>query len=184
MKRTIAALLAAVMLAGCSTGQQIDQPMELRRKLCETESTFDAVITADYGEKVYVFSMKCQADAAGNLSFEVSDPETISGITGHVTEQEGALTFDDKVLAFPLLSEGQLTPVSGPWHLIHTLRSGYIAGSGPDEELVRVYLDDSYREDTMHVDVWLDSQGNPVRGEILWKGRRILTIDIRNFAFQ
>jgi hypothetical protein len=48
---------------------------------------------------------------------------------------------------------------------------------------IRVAIDDSYGEDALHLDIWLDENDLPKRGEILWKGRRILSLDIENFVF-
>ena len=51
------------------------------------------------------------------------------------------------------------------------------------DEGLRIMINDSYRGDTLHLDIWTDAGDLPVRGEILWQGRRILTIEITNFAF-
>jgi hypothetical protein len=71
--------------------------------------------------------MDCEADSQGSVSFRVVSPESISGITGSVDRDQGKLTFDDKALAFDLLADGQLSPVSAPWVMIHTLRGGYLS---------------------------------------------------------
>ena len=44
--------------------------------------SFDVDIIADYGDKLHVFSMNCQADSTGTVRFTVTAPESISGITG------------------------------------------------------------------------------------------------------
>lgn len=185
MKRMIGVLIAVVLLTGCASGNsELDRAMALRAKLLESEGcTFDAVISADYGDKVYTFSMNCQADQQGSLSFTVTDPETISGITGTVSQEGGNLTFDGQVLAFELLADGQVTPVSAPWLLIHTLRGGYLTSCGKDTDGLRIAIDDSYEEDALHLDIWTDASDIPVRAEILWQGRRILSLEIRNFTF-
>ena len=182
MKRILAAGLVMLLLTGCNQ-QTVQEPMKLRTKLYEKACSFRAVVDADYGEVIYQFAMDCQADTAGNLKFQVVTPESISGITGTISEEKGNLTFDEKILAFPVISEGQVTPVTAPWHLLHTLRSGYIAGCGQDENYTRVMLDDSFSENPLHLDCWLDQDENPVRGEILYKGRRILTVHIEKFRF-
>ncbi len=184
MKRMLAVVLIVGLLAGCSAGKsEIDRAMALRQKLLEGSGcSFDAVITADYGDKIYTFRMDCQGDKEGNLAFTVTEPDTISGITGNISHEKGALTFDDKVLAFELLSEGQVTPVSAPWLIINTLRSGYLSACGTDGENLRIAIDDSYEEDALHLDIWLDSADLPIRAEILWQGRRIVSADIRNFT--
>ncbi len=184
MKRVFAIVLILGLLTGCKAGEtEMDRAMALRQKILEGSGcSFDAVITADYGDKVYTFSMACEADKAGDLTFTVTDPKTISGISGKVLDEKGQLTFDDQVLAFELLSEGQVTPVSAPWLVVHTLRGGYLSACGSDGENLRISIDDSYEDDAMHLDVWLDSSDLPIRAEILWQGRRIISVDIRNFT--
>lgn len=117
------------------------------------------------------------------MRFSVTEPETISGIAGSIKDAEGQLTFDDKVLAFQLLADGLITPVCAPWLLCKALRSGYISSCGKDADLIRVGIDDSFQGETLRVDLWLNQDHIPVRGEILWKGRRIMSVDVHNLNF-
>jgi len=145
--------------------------------------SFQAEITADYEDKVQVFTLSCKTDAQGNLTFSVAAPETISGISGSIDEKGGSLKFDHTMLAFPLLADGQLSPVSAPWLLMHCLRSGYIAACGQEDSLIRSTIHDSYAEDALQLEVWFDSELRPVQGEFVWDGRRILTVVVSNFLF-
>ena len=184
MKRIISVLLLLVLLAGCAGGgDTMNRVMALRSEILAKGAEFDAAITADYGDKTYTFGMHCRLDDQGKLSFTVTEPESISGITGTVSAAGGALTFEDKALAFHLLAEGQVSPVSGPWILMKTLRSGYLTSCALEAGCIRVAIDDSYEEDALHLDIWLDEMDLPKHGEILWQGRRILSLDIENFVF-
>lgn len=157
--------------------------MELRAKLLGcTACTFDAAITADYGDTLHTFSMTCTGDNDGDLRFSVTAPETISGITGQFEGGKGMLTFDEFALEFPRLTDDQITPVSGPWILLQTLMGGYLTSCGPDGELLRVTINDSYEDDALTLDVWLNGENAPIRAEILYDGRRIVTMDIENFT--
>lgn len=184
MKRIVSILCLLVLLTGC-TGKEaeLDRAMSLRAKLLAQGATFDADITADYGDKTYTFSMRCQSDTQGSMTFEVTAPTTIDGVTGTVSATGGKLTFDDQALAFDMMADDQLSPVSGPWVLMQTLRSGYLTSCTIEDQLLRVAIDDSYEEDALHLDIWLDENDLPVRGEILWEGRRLLSITVKNFAF-
>ncbi len=185
MKRILAVILLAVMLSGCShrTGE-MNRAISLRNQLEQGNGCrFDAVVTADYGDEIYVFDMNCQVDAEGKLIFTVTAPETISGISGSIQESGGHITFNDKLLAFEMLADGQITPVSGPWLMIHTLRCGYIATCGQAESGIQIGIDDTYEDSPFHLELWTDKNDFPLRGEIIWQGRRILTIDVKNFEF-
>jgi hypothetical protein len=161
----------------------MDRAMALRSALLAKGAEFDAAVTADYGDKTYSFGMHCRMEAQGKVTFSVTAPETIAGITGTVSASGGKLTFDGNALAFTLLADGQVSPVSGPWLLMKTLRSGYLTSCGVEDGCLRIAIDDSYEDDALHLDVWLDESDCPKRGEILWKGRRILTVEIENFVF-
>ena len=184
MKRIWILLLMIAMLCGCSGGSEhLDRAMALRGKIQQKEVTFEAVVTADYGDKVHTFSMECHADIQGNLKFKVIEPENIAGISGTISKGSGKLTFDDQVLAFDILADELISPVSGPWVLLETLRSGYLTSCSTEGDLLRVAIDDSYEENALHLEVWLDSNDIPKQCEIYWQGRRLLSMDVKNFAF-
>ena len=184
MKRSGILVCILLFLTGCSSKPlQMERAMDLRRELLAKAATFDAEITADYGDKTYTFQMQCGVDTQGNLTFAVVQPEVISGITGTVSSGGGKLTFDDTALAFELMADGQLSPVSGPWILMRGLRSGYLSSGTQEADLYRIAVDDSYADDALHLEVWLDASNAPVAAEIYWQGRRLLTITVRNFTF-
>ena len=109
-------LLLLLFFTGC-TGktEEIERGMALRSRLLSAEScSFDAEVTADYGDKIYAFTLSCVGNAKGDLTFEVKQPESIAGITGKIDNQGGKLTFDDTVLHFELLTDDQISPISAP----------------------------------------------------------------------
>ena len=155
----------------------------MRNRILSAEGcSFQAEITADYGEKLHSFILFCKTDKQGNLSFTVEAPDSISGIAGSITETGGGLKFDTSTLAFPLLADGQLSPVSTPWILMRALRSGYIESCGQDNDLYRATIHDSYAENALQLEIWFDHAQRPVRGEFIWSGRRILTVIVSNFV--
>ena len=183
MKKAVTLLVLLVIFTGCTQkNEELERGMALRSKLLQAEGcSFEADITADYGDKLQKFSMHCQSDKAGDLSFCVTAPETISGITGKIDSEGGKLTFDDVVLHFDLLTDEQLSPVSAPWILLKTLRGGYLTSAGLEEEKIHLTVDDSYDDDALQLDIWLNGQDQPVQADILYDGRRILTMTVSNF---
>jgi hypothetical protein len=173
-----------VLLTGCAASDKaLDRAMTMRQQLQSSGCRFDCTVTADYGAVIHSFTMRCAADQQGTLTFEVLSPESISGITGTISQSKGKLTFDDKALAFDLLADGQLSPVSAPWVLIHTLRGGYLASCAEIEGGMLLSIDDSYEEDPLRLDIRMDEDGKPKSAEILWQGRRILSMEVENFEF-
>ena len=183
MKKLVGVLVLLMVLAGCAGGnEELDRAMALRAKLLASGCSFDTTITADYGDKTHAFGVSCTADGQGNVSFTVTEPETIAGITGTLSGDGGKLTFDDTALAFPLLADGQVTPVSATWLMMNTLRGGYVRSCGMDGEQLRLSIDDSYEEESLHLDYWLGEGDIPVRCEIVYNDRRILSLQVSNFT--
>lgn len=183
MKRVLLLLLCIMLLTGCDSGQTVlDAGHQLRNDILAAEGcSFVSVITADYGDELYEFSMQCEFDKDGALSFTILTPESVSGITGSIDSNEGALTFDDHVLAFNMLADGQITPVSAPWVMMRTLRGGYISAFSKEKDSYFLQFDDSYNQSPMTVDLWINDSGDILRGEFLWNGRRILSVQVLDF---
>ena len=184
MKRIIAAVILTIFFAGCTKGDAyLERGLALREKMLQTRCSFTAKVTADYGDKLYNFAMKCISDTNGAIVFTVAEPESISGITGRISGTGGSITFDETVLAFELLADGEVSPVSAPWLLIKTLRSGYLTACAQQSGNLRLTIDDSYEEDALQLDILLNSNDLPKYAEILWQGRRVLSIAVEDFAF-
>lgn len=186
MKKGAVLLALVLCLTGCGgKNPQLQRGLALRsRVLKASQCSFTAEITADYGDKVYSFTMDCAGDPEGNLTFEVTAPEAISGITGTLTGEKGQLTFEDTALHFDLLAEGWLSPVSAPWIFYKTLRSGCITSAGMDGELLRLSIDDGYADDALHLDIWCGEGDLPVKAEIRQEQRNILSLSVKNFTLE
>ena len=177
-------LLAVMLLTGCSgENVELERMMTFRASLLSGMGcSFQAVITADYQEELYQFTLDCRCDERGTLQFTVVEPESISGISGEISGEGGKLTFDnEEALAFETLADGQVTPVTAPWLLVKTLRGGYVTSCGMEEDLLQVSIDDSYQEDALRLDIWFTADDFPKHAEILWADRRILSLEVTNF---
>ena len=183
MGRLASLVLICFLLSGClGESNSLDTGMELRSKLLKAEKvSFQMDISADHGDTMDLFSMDCSTDRDGKISFTVTAPDTIAGITGQITGERGALTFDDTALYFPLVAQECLSPVTAPWILMKTLRSGYLRSVGLEDQQIRLTIDDSYEDDALQVDIWLDEQNLPHRAEVLCEGRLILSLAVRDF---
>ena len=182
--RLAAIFCVVILLSGCKgSGDSLDRAVDLRNRILRANGcSFTATVTADYGEQIYVFKMDCEADREGNLTFSVKEPATIAGITGKISGTGGAITFDDKVLAFQTIADGLVTPVTAPWLIIKTLRSGYLKDTAETEQGIEISIDDSYAEESLQLRI-RTVEDLPASGEIFWQGRRILTIVVENFSF-
>ena len=184
MKRLAAVCLALItLLCGCNASQQnLDRAMALRAKLLQSSGCqFSVSVSADYGAILYQFELECQSDAQGNVQFKVTQPQSIAGVTGRITNEGGKLTFDDQAVAFPLLADDQFSPVSGPWLLVKTLRGGYLTSCGLENGNLMISIDDRYEENALQLDIFLDANDLPQNVDVYWKGNRCLTMEVKNF---
>ena len=185
MRARLAAIVCVLfLLSGCKGGNDaLNRAVALRSRVLSGDGcSFTTTVTADYGEQIYVFKMDCKADGVGDLTFTVKEPATIAGITGKITGTGGAITFDDKVLAFQTIADGLVTPVSAPWLFLKTLRSGYLKDAAPTEQGLLISVDDSYAEKSLQLRI--RTTGDlPASAEIFWQSRRILTLTVEGFSF-
>lgn len=183
MKKVVVLALCALLLTGCSgAAEEIQRGMQLRSALLGcSHCSFDVEVTADYGDALHRFSLECGSDSQGDLRFTVTQPESIAGIQGTIAHGTGKLTFPDTAVQFDLMADDQLSPVSGPWILLNGLRSGHLQAAGMEGELLRLSLADGFEEDALYLDVWLNGQNQPIRGEVLYDGRRILSMEVSGF---
>ena len=184
MRYRLAAIVCVLfLLTGCKgTGDSLGKAVALRNRLLDGNGChFRTTVTADYGEQIYVFEMDCQIDRDGNLSFTVTEPATIAGITGEISGTGGAITFHDKILAFQTIADGLVTPVSAPWLFVKTLRSGYLKDTAKTEQGYEISIDDSYAEESLQMQIAI-TEDLPVFAEIFWQGRRILTLSVEEFS--
>ena len=184
MKIWAISLCLLLLLTGCDPGSELERGMALRSAVLSAEKCcMDVHITADYGDFLSQFSLTCLFDNKGDLSFSVLQPESIEGIKGGISSSEGSIQFENTVLYFDLLADEQLSPISAPWILMKALRSGYLKNACIDGTDLLLTFEDSFEDDALQVDIWLDSDNIPERAEILFRGYRILSMKLENFQF-
>lgn len=183
MKTFAVLALLMLLLTGCSgTPEELEAGMELRSNLLQASScSFTAEITADYGDQIHCFAMECVADSEGGIGFTVTKPDSICGIAGRLTGKGGDFLFDETALHFPMMAEDLLSPVCAPWIFLKSLRNGYISSGCTEDGNIRLSIEDSYEGNPLRLDIWLDTEKLPVCGDILFDGRRILSLHVENF---
>ena len=181
MKRILPLFL--VFLLGCSgPDPAMEAALDLRsRCLASPAIRFRAEIRADYITGFEEFPLDCETSPDGAVSFRVGRPEEIADIFGTVRRDVGTVEFDGAVLAYPLMAQERLSPLSGPWVVMKAIRSGCIIAAGQEGELTRVTIDDSYADNALTVDVWLED-GQVIQAEVAWEGLRCLVMTFDDFS--
>ncbi len=181
MKRLLPLLVVCLM--GCAgPDPAMEAALELRSRCLASEQVrFEVEVRADYITSFEEFSLACETAQDGAVSFRVLEPEEIADIRGTVREDEGTVEFEETVLAYPLMAQGRLSPLSGPWVVMKAIRSGCILAAGQEGELTRITIDDSYADNALTVDLWLE-EGRVTEAEIAWEGRRCVTLTVEDFS--
>ena len=186
MRRCFALFLALVLLllSGCAGEEDAMQSaLSFRQKLLSAGGcSYVADVTADYGDYTYSFTLQCSyRDGCGSLC--VLQPEEISGIRAECSVDAATVSFDGAVLEYGDLADGRVAPLSAPWLFGSAWERDEILFASNDEEQVRVTIQKGYDEDKILTDTWFSS-GVPVAGEVSCAdGRRILSVQFRDFAF-
>lgn len=183
-KKGLIYLFLLILLSGCAKAEKPTQKaLDFRTELMRSEGcSFVADITADYGDKIYEFSVQVQYDME-KTKLTVLSPEEISGIAATVSENGSKLSFDGTELDFGKLANGYVSPISAPWLLGQCWTAEYISGAGADGQYERITYLKGYNDRELTVNTWLNAEGIPIRAEVLHEGQRCLNIEIRDFQF-
>lgn len=162
----------------------MDRALKFRQTLLQQKGcSFTCNLTADYGDVLYQFMLDCKTDSSGTVCFTVSAPDTLSGIQGEITGAGGKIRFEDQVLAFPLLSEELPTPLSAPWLFVAAIRSGYIRSCEVAENKMTLTVAQTYEDDSILLQIRFDKNEKPISCEIIWKNRRLLSMEVIAFQY-
>jgi len=182
-KSTVIFLLMS-LLSGCGKQERAtEKALAFRTNLMQSQGcSYIADIMADYGERVYEFTVQVES-TLDETKILVLSPDEISDISATITEHETCIEFDDAELDFGKMANGYISPVSAPWLLARCWIGEYISSSGADGEMEKVTYLKGYDEEELTVNTWLNAEGIPIQAEILFENRRCLAIAIRDFQF-
>lgn len=134
MRRVICALMMTlILLTGCSRGGQgaggsaEELAMNIRTEyLAMTACHASVDITADYGQRVYEYSMDISWQKNGETRLTVTEPENIAGITARIQDGKSYLEYDGASLETGVLSGTGLSPIEVVPAALNYILSGYI----------------------------------------------------------
>ena len=195
MRKTASALMMTLclLLSGCG-GRSIDEvdqlTLDLRGEYLALERvTAQMEIEADYGRRVYMYTIELDWQREGETTVSLTAPENVAGITARIAEGETYLEYDGVSLETGLLDESGLSPLSAGPKLLSAAMDGFIAESGFDvlgeAECLRLLCRDPEEapgEGTEYT-LWFDPvTWDLLRGEISVDGRRVITCGITSFT--
>ena len=186
MRRILWVLVLLCLLFTACGSQKIDDRMQsaidFRTTLMQNGGcSFMARVNADYGERVYEFTMQCQYFADREAHLTIIEPEMISGITAVVRQDGATVEFHDIELDFGTMANGRIAPMTLPWLLGKAWSSEYIQSAGKDGDGSLVTYLMGYADEELVVETWFGPEMVPLRCEISHGGVRYLTVTVSEF---
>ncbi len=187
-------LMMTLMMTACGPGGLGQSPEDLMVAIQEQYKTADGMkatvdLTADYGEKVFDFTVEASFQREGETTITVTHPELLAGITARIAQGETVLEYDGAGLSLGLLDDDGLSPVSAISTLMETVSSGYMARcawTGEGEQWLEALCRDPDVPEGEGTEFLLtfdrDSRGL-VRAEVSVGGTTVLTAQFSDFTF-
>lgn len=148
-----------------------------------------AELHADYGERVYDYTVSFQYQKDGEMQIRITAPESLAGTTARIAEGETRLEFDGVTLETGPLSPEGLSPVDAIPASLRYLCEGYIAECGDETINDRDCLRLQFRNPTnaagegTEAVVWLDKEsGNLLYADMMQDGFTVLRCEFTAFS--
>jgi len=182
-------MMILLVLAGCgrlpvSPAEQ--QALQARGKYLEmTIWSARAQITADYGQRVYTFSVTASGDAEQTL-LVLTAPETVAGMATRMGAEGTVLEYDGVQMNTGALPDGKTVPMQAIPKLLQAMRSGYIRSCQmQDGSVLFIRCGDPEQGPGSgeEISLWVDAQDfSLLRGEIFMDGYCAIRCEMAEFA--
>lgn len=182
MKRGIPALLLMVILAACGGGTGGSPAEELAlavrgEYLDMTACTAVLDVTADYGQRVYDYTIDVSYVKEGESVLTVTAPEEIAGVTARINRESVVLEYDGVRWETGDLDGNGMSPVDAVPVVLEYAREGFMAECGMEDweekQVLRVVCRDP--EGTagtgLECSLWFDPESHAIlRAELSQDG--------------
>lgn len=188
-KRLLFLPMMLLLLTGCGGGQD-DQGAEAQavairgEYLAMTSYSLQAQVNADYGQRVYDFTLSVTWDGE-ETAVVIREPEMLAGVTARIDGDEGTLEYEDLSLETGFLDDNGLSPVSALPTLMEAARSQYMDRCTLTDGTLEMHCADPEEEPGagQEMTLWFDAQTHALTGgEISQDGRRVIACQITEFT--
>lgn len=180
-KKSLLCCALCLLLTACAAGAEAPEVRvrTLRRAFTGAERVSGhAVLTADYGERVYTYTVAIEGSAQSG-TMTVEEPENIAGTVLQWDDGTGTLSVEDVTLETGPLSDA-LSPADGVSVLLACFERGQVLECGWEEELLYAKLSHPERE-AVNALCWFE--GDALRRcELTEDGKTLLTLDFSEFT--
>lgn len=191
IKAFCAPLLLAVLLCGC-TGDQEDNDLALQLRsdfLAGEGCAGTMAVTADYGQRVYNYTVTFSGTREEGLSMVITEPEEVAGITALVEEGHTFLHFDGVQLETGPLNEDGLSPLDALPAFLTAMQSGCMAETGSEDlgecETLRICCRDQEQPVGQGIEtiLWFDKEDKTLlQGELRSEGNTVVRCEFSDFV--
>ena len=186
---TIILCLTLTCCGGEGGGQAEQLALDIRGEyLALAGCTACLEVTADYGRRVYQYTMDVLWQRKGESVFTLTAPENVAGVTARLAAGETALEYDGVRVDTGPLDEAGLSPLTAVPVLLEYVESGYIAACGMEvlgeEEALRVDCRDPETSPGTgrECSLWFDKDSRALlRGELSQDGFTVLQCRFSQF---
>lgn len=197
MRRSVCALMMTLLLlSGCSKGGKStgrfaeELALGIRTEyLAMTSCAASVDITADYGQRVYEYSMDISWEKDGETKLVVTAPENIAGITARIQDGNSYLEFDGASLETGALSGTGLSPIEALPAVLNWITSGYIGAcdfetTGECQQFWFICRDpESDPGVGTEAEFWFDPESHALmKAEIMYDGYSVIQCVFREFT--
>ncbi|MCI8477428.1 MAG: hypothetical protein HFE97_03640 [Oscillospiraceae bacterium] len=183
-------LLSACGGAGSSGNEAEQLALEIRTEyLNMTACTAALELTADYGQRVYQYSMDLNYQREGATTLTVTAPENIAGMTACLEEGETALEYDGLHMETGPLTQDGLSPIDAVPALLTSVREGFLAECVLEELDGVQALHTSSRDPEaspgqgVEIQLWFDAATHALlQGEIAQDGFTVIHCKFSSFS--
>ena len=183
-------LLPLLLLTACGGGQKGEAlALEVRARALEAvDCQMEAEVLADYGDRVYAYTLSFQWQQEGESRITVLAPDTIQGITAVIREGETKLVYEDTELDTGPLTKDGLAPLDALPALLTACREGYIAQADPEPwgetPAVRVTYGEGGGAGAVQYRIWYGEETKlPLYAEVLADGQTVIQCTFHTVAW-
>lgn len=191
MRKLLCCVLMTMLplLTACGTGQGRENQAEtlaltIRGEYLEmTDCTAVAEVTADYGQRVYQYTIDVDWGEE-ETTLTLTAPETVAGMSARLQGKDSFLEYEELSLETGPMDDRGLTPVSAVPALLEAARSGYIRTCALEEERLRVDCGEPEGEPGQgrEITLWFHRDTHVLEGgEVRLDGVRAILCQFREF---
>ena len=186
-------LLLCLILAACGEEPSYDEEaLRLRTDYLAMQSCQGtAEITADYGQRVYDYTVDFSWQREGEAVITIKSPQEVAGITARLGNGESQMEFDGVALETGPLSEDGFAPGDCIPAMIEAIQTGYIAQSGEEERdgitclRLQIRNPDNPVGTGRELSIWLDPQSSAlVAGEVAQDSFTVIHCKFTDFTIE